>query len=71
MPELQCEVYDNLFSGMINPLLGIFLLNVKNLIKKTNEQIDEDLKITKIQVGALLAKGILQKNVKLSTFSHK
>ena len=70
MPELQCEVYDNLFSGMINPLLGIFLLNVKNLIKKTNEQIDEDLKITKIQVGALLAKGILQKNVKLSTFSH-
>ncbi len=70
MPELQCEVYDNLFSGMINPLLGIFLLNVKNLIKKTNEQINEDLKITKIQAGAFLAKGILQKNIKLSTFSH-
>ena len=70
MPELQCEVYDNLFSGMINPLLGIFLLNVNNLIKKTNEQIDEDLKITKIQVGAFLAKNVLQKNIKFGTLSH-
>ena len=70
MPDLQCEIYDNLFSNMINPLLGIFLINVKSLIKKTNEQINEDLKITKIQIGALLAKGILKKNLKFGTFSH-
>ena len=43
IPELQCEVYDHLLSGMYNSLLGVFSLNIKKLIKKTNKQIKEDL----------------------------
>ena len=27
MPQLQCQVYDYIFSGMMNPTLGLFLLN--------------------------------------------
>ena len=57
MPELQCEIYDHLFSGLINPLLGVFLLNVKMLIKQTNKQIDEDMNITKSQVNFLKNSG--------------
>lgn len=63
MPELQCEVYDHLLSGMVNPLLGIFLLNVKQLIKKTHEQIDEDMKVTKKKVGLFLTRGLITKNL--------
>ena len=63
MPELQCEVYDHLLSGMINPLLGIFLLNVKKLIKDTHEQIDEDMKVTKKKVGLFLTQGLISKNI--------
>ena len=63
MPELQCEVYDYLFSGMVNPLIGVFLLNVKNLVKLTNKQIEEDMKITRIKVGVYLTSGLLEKNV--------
>ena len=43
IPELQCEVYDHLLSGMYNSLLGVFSLDIKKLIKKTNKQINEDL----------------------------
>ena len=63
MPELQCEIYDHLFSGFINPLLGIFLLNVKRLIKETNKQIDEDMKITQNQVNILRNSGIITKSI--------
>ena len=34
MPELQCEIYDHLFSGFINTLLGVFLLNVRAFYHK-------------------------------------
>ena len=35
LPELQCEVYDNILSGMANSLLGVFTLNLKKIIKQT------------------------------------
>ena len=59
MPQLQCEVYDYIFSGLMNPTLGIFLLNIKNLIRETNKQIQEDEKITKAKLGFYLTKGII------------
>ena len=43
IPELQCEVYDHLLSGMYNSLLGVFSIDIKKLIKKTHRQIKEDL----------------------------
>ena len=59
IPQLQCEVYDHLLSGMMNSLLGIFTIDVKKIIKKTNRQIDEDLKITKKKFGMFLTKGLI------------
>ena len=47
MPELQCEVYDHMLSGMHNSLLGVFSIDVKKIINKTRDQIDEDIKETK------------------------
>jgi hypothetical protein len=47
MPELQCEVYDHMLSGMHNSLLGVFSIDVKKIIKKTSDQINEDTKETK------------------------
>ena len=43
LPELQCEVYDHMLSGLHNSLLGVFSLDLKHIIKKTRRQIDEDL----------------------------
>ena len=43
LPELQCEVYDHMLAGLHNPLLGVFSLNLKHIIKKTRRQIDEDI----------------------------
>ena len=44
MPELQCEVYDHMLSGMHNSLLGVFSIDVKKIIKNTTDQIEEDIK---------------------------
>jgi len=43
MPELQCEVYDNILSGMHNSLLGVFSIDIKKIINKTSKQIQEDI----------------------------
>ena len=43
IPELQCEVYDHMLSGLHNSLLGVFSLDLKRIIKKTRNQIKEDL----------------------------
>ena len=51
MPELQCEVYDHMLSGLHNSLLGVFSLDLKRLIKKTHRQIDEDLRVKNIEYG--------------------
>ena len=50
MPQLECEVYDYIFIGMLNPTFGLFLINIKNLIDDTNKQIDEDLKALKAKL---------------------
>ncbi len=34
MSEFQCEIYAHLFSGFINSLLGVFLLNVRAFYHK-------------------------------------
>jgi hypothetical protein len=63
IPDLQCEVYDHLLSGMANSLLGLFTLNIKHIIKRTSMQIEEDLKLTKKTIGVDLAKSIIMQNV--------
>ena len=62
MPELQCEVYDHMLSGMHNSLLGVFNLNVKRILKKTRQQIQEDINETNKDYGtSLLAKQVTEK----------
>ena len=63
MPQLQCEVYDYIFSGFKNPTLGLFLLNIKNLIAETNRQIEEDEKISKAKLSYYLAKGVISNQI--------
>ena len=45
MPQLQCQVFDYIFSGMINPSLGLFLIDLKRLINQTKKQLEEDKKM--------------------------
>ena len=59
MPQLQCEVYDYIYSGLVNPTLGLFLLNIKNIIMETNRQIEEDEKVTRVKLGFYLTKGVI------------
>jgi hypothetical protein len=59
MPQLQCEVYDYIFSGLMNPSLGLFLLDIKNIIIETNKQIKEDQEISKAKLGFYLTKGLI------------
>ena len=59
IPQLQCEVYDYIFSGVINPTLGLFLLDINEIISETNRQIQEDEKITKAKLGYYLTKGLI------------
>jgi len=59
MPQLQCQVYDYILSGMMNPTLGLFLLNIQNLINETNKQIDEDLKAIRNKLSFYMATGLV------------
>lgn len=63
IPQLQCEVFDHSLSGMIKSLLGIFNLDIKRIISKTNKQIDEDMKLTKKKFGLFLAGGMMMQKV--------
>ena len=62
IPELQCEVYDHMLSGLHNSLLGVFSLDLKRIIKKTRTQITEDLNAVRKTFG----KGILDNFFKSS-----
>ncbi|MCQ2816272.1 MAG: hypothetical protein MJ252_03300 [archaeon] len=63
VPELQCEVYDNLLSGMVKSLLGVFTLDIKKVIRRSEQRIDDDLRAAKAATdSATMAKGILGKN---------
>ena len=35
VPQLQCNVYDHVLGGMTTKLLGVFLLDIKQIIKET------------------------------------
>ena len=59
MPQLQCKVFDYIFSGMINPTLGIFMLDLQELIKETNKQIEEDKKVIQSRIGFNLGAGLI------------
>ena len=60
LPELQCEVYDNMLSGMLNSLLGVFSINLKEIIKATRKEVQEDIDEAKKQMNLnIFRKGIL------------
>ena len=51
LPELQCEVYDNILNGLSNSLLGVFTIDLKRIIRRTHKQIDEDINEVKKNIG--------------------
>ena len=61
LPELQCEVYDNILSGMANSLLGVFSINLKKIIKLTRIQVQEDIKQANVNQGIDIGKALLAK----------
>ena len=63
MPQLQCEVFDYIFSGMMNPSLGLFLINTKKLINETNRQIDEDTKAIQVKLSYYMAAGLVSNSI--------
>ena len=61
LPELQCEVYDNILSGMAKSLLGVFSINLKKIVKVTKIQIEEDIDEARGNIGLnTLASGIFK-----------
>jgi hypothetical protein len=44
---------------MLNPTLGLFLLNIKKLIDQTNQQIDEDLKAIRVKLSYYMGTGVV------------
>ena len=63
IPQLQCEVYDHLLSGMTNSLLGVFTIDIRKIIKRTKLQIEEDLKLTKLEFGLGLTKSLIRQSL--------
>ena len=59
MPELQCEVYDNILSGFSNSLLGVFSIDVKRIIKRTQAQVIEDINQADRNNGLAFAQNFL------------
>ena len=47
IPELQCNVYDHVLGGLLNQLLGIFLVDVKKIIQETNAMFENHYKLAK------------------------
>ena len=60
LPQLQCQVFDYIFSGMFNPTLGVFLLNLKRLIAQTEAQIKEDTEKSKEKLAFYFSTGIVK-----------
>lgn len=54
MPELQCTVYDYLLAGMLNQMLGLFHLPLKDIIKENGNNLQKDMKITEKKIGLYL-----------------
>ena len=44
-PVLACDVYDHIFKGACQPLLGTFNINIGDIKSKYVEQQQEDLRI--------------------------
>jgi hypothetical protein len=44
IPQLQCFVNDYMLSGLVNPLLGVFLINVNDVIEFHKEKFEKDFK---------------------------
>ena len=63
MPQLQCQVFDYIFSGMINPSLGLFLIDLKRLINQTKKQLEEDKKSSKDKLNFYLSEGIVKNSL--------
>ena len=58
IPELQCEVYDNILSGFSNSLLGVFSIDLKKIIKRTEIQVNEDINQADKNNGLAFAQNI-------------
>ena len=59
MPQLQCEVYDNILSGLSNSLLGVFSIDLKKIISRTQIQVQEDINEANKNVGMGIARHLL------------
>ena len=42
IPEFQCDVYDHVLGGLSKRILGIFLIDLKQIIKETRRQYKEE-----------------------------
>ena len=69
MPELQCEVYDHILSGLHNSLLGVFSLNLKRIIKKTHKQIEEDITFTRKTLGTNIFANLIRNSIDLTNMN--
>ena len=70
MPELQCEVYDHILSGMHNSLLGVFSIDVRRIIKKTSLQIQEDINESRKDYGTAVANEMIMKQLTQKMFEN-
>ena len=70
LPELQCEVYDNILNGLSNSLLGVFTIDLKRIIKRTHKQIDEDINEVRKNIGMNLFGNMLFNQINLGKMNN-
>jgi len=54
MPDLQCSVYDYLLAGMVNQMLGIFLIPIKAIIEENKIIIENEMKMTEEKMALIM-----------------
>jgi len=47
IPQLQCMVKDSMLAGLLNQLLGVFMIDIKRIINEYKEVFEKDLKTLK------------------------
>ena len=63
VPSLTCMVYDKILFGLGSSMLGIFSMDLMDLVQKTMNVYKQDLAMSKDKVGMGVLSGVLGKNM--------
>lgn len=71
MSDLQCTVHDYILAGLIDTMLGVFMVPIDEIISFNDLQITKDLKVTKKKLGLNVIGGIMKNSNNFENFDFK